>query len=114
MNKTKEELQKEIEADFNGDFDYISLVLFMNCLVKLLHTKFLIFIATAILPYSVGFCLWCYYQKPLPQIIVLALLGHLVSFFVFLASSRDLDETYEYFKSYEEVLIELKKKKRKN
>jgi|688.fasta_scaffold728388_1 hypothetical protein len=114
MNKTKEELQKEIEADFNGDFKYIGLVLFLNGIVKLLHTRFFIFIATAISPYSVGFCLWYYYQKPLPQIIVLVMLVHLVSFLIFLAASRDLDETYGYFKNYEEVLIELKKKSRKN
>lgn len=113
MNKTKEELQQEIEADFNGDFEYIGLLIFLNRIVKSMHTRFFIFIATAISPYSIGFCLWYYYQKPIPPTIILVMLVHLVSFFIFIAASRDLDETYEYFKNYEEVLFELKKKSRK-
>ena len=108
MQKSKEELQAEIEADFKGNYEGIGLILFLNALVKIMHTRTCIFFATSIVPYTVGGCLWYMHQKPVLLCLIACMTGHLVAYFIVMFLSPDLDQDYTFFNDYEEILKELK------
>jgi hypothetical protein len=112
MNCT--EIKNQVQADYaTVDKSGLKVVLTLTKILKNLHTKTALFIASSIVPFIIGFAF--YFSQPNASNLkpfIAAMIGHLVAFKVFsLIMGESLQKTYEEQSCIQEAMEELLKTK---
>lgn len=108
MNCT--EIKNQVQEDYStADKSTIKVALVLTKMTKNLHTKLALFIASSIVPFTIGFVF--YFSQPdisNLKFFIAAIVGHLVAFKVFsFFMGESLKKTYDEQSCTQEAMEEL-------
>lgn len=102
--KKIENIREEVRKDFQENTDWIGFFIFLTKFVKNLNTRTAAVIVSGLTIYPIAIFFYNYLNLNVLDIFIIAVPGHIIGYIVSTYVMPSSDDTYKYFKEYQEAL----------